>query len=390
MLGWRSSGLSPRPCSGTGCSALERVGEEHEQRGEEAGEAEQHGLRVGGDVAHPPAAREQRERSTTATAARPTAAAIPPAPTRRRPRGRSAGVVVLECSATTARLKSERRNAPLEDREREREHDRERVHGTAARLDPRGPPRAHAVDRGGDAVDGEDERQEQACATERHGHQAGPGARRLARCRCGRGRAAAAPRSGEADEHQRDADELADVDERVLAGAREAGGQREHERAARDPQVGAHAPAAQRSSTARRRAGARCRTSSARSPTGTRARRARRWPAGRRSARGRARPPSTGASSDRDRGRHRGHGQRADERVAPAGGSCSQAEPAPSQATVSTPPAQVVAAEQPGAPARALGDRLARRWRPRTARTRRPTAASRPRAAGATSAAGAP
>ena len=54
-----------------------------------------------------------------------------------RPRGRTAGVVVLECSATTARLKSERRKAATSMREREREHAGQREDGPPPGLDPR-------------------------------------------------------------------------------------------------------------------------------------------------------------------------------------------------------------------------------------------------------------
>jgi hypothetical protein len=50
--------------------------------------------------------------------------------------------------------------------------------------------------------------------------------------------------AGEAVEHRGDADELAAVDEPVVAGPRQARGQREHERTGRDPGVGPHASSA--------------------------------------------------------------------------------------------------------------------------------------------------
>ena len=71
------------------------------------------------DLAQPPAGEEQREARPQRQQPHPQQQRALLRATTRQPPGRTVGVVVDECSATTAKLKSARTNAELEDRERD-------------------------------------------------------------------------------------------------------------------------------------------------------------------------------------------------------------------------------------------------------------------------------
>ena len=140
MLGCSSSGSRPAPSTGGVRAGRERIGQEHRQRDEERGEAEQHGGRVRGDLAHPPAGQEQDQ-------ARPHRQQEHPQQQRALLRGPRGGRLVerrrrrrgVTGDDVEREVRAQERD--LEDRERERHQPGQRVHGPAAGIDPLAAPR---------------------------------------------------------------------------------------------------------------------------------------------------------------------------------------------------------------------------------------------------------
>ena len=162
MLGWRSSGFRPTPSAGSGADrAVERRLEEHEQRGEERAEAEQHGGRVRRDLAQPVPGEEQDQ-------ARPQRQQQQPQQQRALLRGPHRGRAVEERRRGRGVVGDERerevraQERDLEDHERDRRGAGQRVDRAAAGGDPLAPARARAVERRADAVEADGERDDQA------------------------------------------------------------------------------------------------------------------------------------------------------------------------------------------------------------------------------------
>ena len=169
MLGWRSSGLSPAPSAGGAASVVNGDSRKTSSAAEERAEAEQHGGRVGRDLAQP-AAREEQDRAAPQREQQhpQQQRALLRRPHRGQPveQRRRRGRVARDEREREVRA-DERR---LQDRHRHDQQPGERVDGAAAGGDVLAPAGARAVERGADAVDADRQRGDQAEeAGERHG-----------------------------------------------------------------------------------------------------------------------------------------------------------------------------------------------------------------------------